>query len=188
MGRKGERGKKQIRFISMDPSLSNTALVWGSIIDGELYPEDWVLAKTRKSQEGRVGADTVRRCRYTLDTIRDIVEEIDPDVCFAETPSGSKSSHAAKSYGASCCFIASLPTPVVEVTPKQLKGLTAGSGASKVEIMDWAEDLFPDFPFDRHLSGAMVVGKMEHVADAIGAVYAGMKTDYYKELEEEYGW
>lgn len=159
----------------MDPSLTNTALVWGFIRDGELEPVDWTLSVTKPNKNMKVAEDTVDRCRHTQGVIQEVLDDWQPDICFAETPSGSKSSNAMKSYGVSCAYIAQLVPKSVEVTPTELKQATVGKKtASKDEMMEWAYDSFPDFPWEFY-QGKLKKAKMEHVADAIGAAYTGMK-------------
>lgn len=180
-----KNSKKTYKFLAMDPSLANTALVWGYITDGEIEPVDWILAVTGKSKnkQVRVSSDTVDRCKHTIGFINEVLEDWKPDICFAETPSGSKSSNAMKSYGVSCAYIALMNPPAIQVSPTELKQATVGKNtASKQEMMDWAESLHPDFPWERKKDGTMVVGRMEHVADAIGAAYAGIQTDQYAQI------
>jgi hypothetical protein len=41
---------KKLKFISIDPSLANTAIVWGEIENGSLKLTDFVLSKTDKDK------------------------------------------------------------------------------------------------------------------------------------------
>ena len=176
-----------MRFISMDPSLRNTAIVWGDIVDGKVIPQDYKISITSKddSKKIRVSSDTISRVRKTLSLIAEIIAEVKPTICFAESPSGSKSSSAMMSYGVSCCFIAAMTPPAIEVTPTELKmGSVGTKTASKTEMIEWAVNTYPDFPFEKKPSGEVVVGRMEHVADAIACAAAGIKTPLFKQIEK----
>jgi hypothetical protein len=94
-----------------------------------------------------------------------------PNVCFAETPTGSQSSNAMKGYGVSCAYIALLDPPAIQVTPNSIKK----------EVMDWVDSKFPNF-LTKKSNGEILVTKMEHVADAVVAAVVGMKTDQFKQI------
>ena len=174
-----------IRFLSIDPSMANTALVFGYIENGILHPEGFYLSQTTKTKNKQIRAssDMIRRCRETVKLINETLEEQQPNIVFCETPSGSQNSKSAQGYGISCVYIALMNPPAIEVTPIELKKATVGKKtASKKEMINWAAKEFPNFPFFRKKDGSIIEGKMEHVADAIGAAYAGLLTDQYKQL------
>lgn len=166
-----------LKFISVDPSLSNTAVVYGTII-GEVIPEGYFLLHTDPPKKGEKKINSiVSRAKYILDELRDFVNKFNPDVCFAELPTGSQSSSASISVGVSCCIIATLGDKTVSVTASDVKMNSVGSKtATKKEIMGYCENKYPNFMFERKKDGSMVEGRMEHVCDAICIAEVGFKT------------
>lgn len=174
-----------MRFLSIDPSLRNTALVWGEIKgDDDITISGYELIQTTKSKNKQIRAssDLIERSRTVLRGVQEIVSEINPHICFAETPSGSQNASGAKSYAISCMIIAALNPPAIEITPIELKVKTVGKKtASKDEIIKWVDERFPGV-LEVKRNGEINKGKMEHVADAICATIAGMNTTQFKQL------
>lgn len=165
------------KFIAIDPSLNNTAIVWGYILDdGRIQPVDYEISITKKSKEKiAVAQDIVNRASQTMNMLRDRIFNWSPDYCFGEFPSGSQSSSAMRSYGVSCCYLAMLPN-FTGVTPNEVKKVTGIKNASKDDMMEWAERAYPKFPWERKKDLSLVKGRMEHVADAVAvAVVANNK-------------
>lgn len=179
----------EVKFMSMDPSLRNTAIVYGTIdlFTDTLSPTGYFIINTEKSKDKTVrqSSDTVRRARSVISTLSEFIDDWKPDICFAETPSGSKSSSAMKSYGMSCCFIALMDPPAIQVSPIELKKVVNGTNrASKDEIIEFVKNKFPEFELETKSDGTVVVGRMEHVADAVVAACAGIETSQYGMLKK----
>ena len=176
---------KKLKFIAIDPSLCNTAIVYGVIKKGKLVPKGWKIITTVKStiKSIRVSSDLVNRCTVINNELNSFIKEFKPKVCFAETPSGSKSHNAAISYGVSCFTIALMNPPAIQLTPVEVKKRTVGKNtATKNEMMSWADTNYPDFPYERNKQGALIKARMEHVCDAIAIADAGLQTDQFKQL------
>jgi len=175
-----------MKFISIDSSLANTGVAVGTIdMAGRITVTKIMLTETKKTKNKQVRAssDTISRCRQTHEFLTEIIMKEMPTLLFAETPSGSQSSAGMKSYGATCMLIASLLPPPIEVTPDEVKKASVGkSTASKKEMMEWAENLFPDVQWDKNKDGSLK-NKNEHMADAIAIAYAAVKTDIFKRMQ-----
>lgn len=177
---------KIINFLSMDPSFRNTAIVKGQIVDGIVTLTGYELTITSKTKNKKIRAssDAVDRCRILMDSISDQLDKFKPNVTFSETPSGSQSAASMKGYGISCALIALLRPPAIQVSPMEVKVASVGSKtASKEEMIAWAVENHPELDWPRKPNGDVVKAKGEHIADAIAVVYAGMKTDQYKQIE-----
>ena len=173
----------EYKFVAIDSSMRNTGVVVGRIIDNEIFVDTIHLTTTEKTKNKQVRAssDTVSRCRSTFNFVQDILKKETPNVVFAETPSGSQSSSAMKSYGITCMLIASINPPPIEVTPIEVKMASFGKKtASKKDMIDWAANKYPDLPWFFH--GGKLQAKNEHIADAIAAAHAGIKTNEFKQL------
>lgn len=170
-----------MKFISIDSSLANTGIAIGTINSkGEPEVGQIKLHTTEKSKNKQIRAssDTINRCRSTHKFIQSIIDIIQPDFIFMETPSGSQSAAGMKSYGATCQLIASLNPRPIEVTPNEVKMASVGKKtASKRDMIDWAHDKFPDLSWFINKSTKELQNKNEHMADAIAIIYAGIETD-----------
>lgn len=169
-----------ITFLSVDPSLSNTAIVWGDIYpDNSMNFYNYKLIHTEKKKGEKVIPDLVYRSTTILRCLKDVLDEIQPDVCFVELPTGSQSSNASIGVGISCCIIAYLKLrckQVVTVTASSVKlDAVKNKNATKKEIMAYCENKYPNFLFERKKDGSLVEGRMEHVCDAICIAESGLK-------------
>lgn len=114
----------------------------------------------------------------------------DKQVAFAEIPSGAQSAAAAKALGISTGILSTVGAVgafkgrLIQVTPAEVKKLATGSKVgSKEEMIEWAVKHWPDAPWPRvKKTGAIIAGKAEHLADACGAIHAGIQTDQFKQL------
>ena len=62
-------------FLSADPSLKNTALVWGTIKGGVVEPLGHMISTTDKVKGEKVMIDMVNRARKTIENILDEANE-----------------------------------------------------------------------------------------------------------------
>lgn len=168
----------RVKIIGIDPSLRNTGIAtgWLDIDTLEWGIDSLHLAKTEKGKE-----KTVRKSSEDYDRSRIIYEalkvaEHDAAIAFVEMPIGSQSAAAMKSYGMCIGLIASLDCPVIQVAPGQVKDRAVGSKtATKEEMIEWAHNLFPNINWLRH--GGRLMAANEHLADAVAAINAGVKSD-----------
>lgn len=174
-------------FMSIDPSLRATGVVTGSIYleDGEPVIEPQVakliVTELDKTKKVRAVSDVISRARFIIENIQSIIEITKPTVVFAETPTGSQSAAAMKSYGMMCAVIGSINPPPIEVTPNEVKVAAVGSKtASKREMIDWAAGKYPVINWYYH--GGRLQNKNEHIADAIGAAEAGIKGTQFRQM------
>ncbi|MNN85981.1 hypothetical protein D3C81_2033310 [compost metagenome] len=85
------------------------------------------------------------------------------------------------SYGACISLIASLDIPVIQCTPAEVKKFATGDKmATKEEMIAWATQKFPQVNWLER--GGKYLAKNEHLADATGAINAGLNTDDFKAL------
>lgn len=173
-----------MRIMGFDPSLKNFGMSKGNLVNGVFVPDTVSLTQTEKGKDlkgVRKSSDDIRRCRVLFEGLSDFVKEV--DVVFVEVPHGSQSASAAYSKGVSHMAIASIEVPVIQVTAEEVKVAAVGKKtATKAEMIDWAHGLYPDLDWLRarnNPNGALTSAN-EHIADSIGAVHAGMKTDEFR--------
>lgn len=174
-----------MKFIAIDSSLANTGIAVGTIgPTGIIKVEEIHLTETKKSKNKQIRAssDAISRGRQTYNFVQGFISMHKPAIVFAETPSGSQTSSAMKSYGMTCQLIASLNPAPLEVTPNEVKIASVGTKtASKDEMMKWAEGLYPNLEWDRNKDGKLK-NKNEHMADAIAIAYAGLVTPEFSRM------
>jgi len=111
------------------------------------------------------------------------------DIIFAEVPVGTRSSRGMCAYGMCCQLIGALEilnNPCIQVTASQVKKALHGNPkASKHEMIAAAFKQYPNLNWPTHQANGrpvMTGGKAEHMADAIGAILAGLQTNQFQSL------
>lgn len=166
-----------MKFISIDPSMSNTAIVWGNINkDKTISLIDYKVIHTEKSSDKKVPVmvDRLNRIRDLFSVVDEVIISFPPDFCFGELPSGSQSSTASVGIGVSLAVLAKLPN-LVDVTPMDVKKVIGGGIITKDQIMDYCLNKYPDFNFEKKKDGTLVKARMEHLCDSIVIAEAGIK-------------
>jgi Holliday junction resolvasome RuvABC endonuclease subunit len=128
-------------------------------------------------------SDDIERARKLHEGLHNFIQ--DADLVIVEVPVGSQSARAMASYGICIGIIASIDKPLIQVTPTEVKLAACGKKtASKAEMIDWATNQFPEANWIKHKSkGEWVLGnKNEHLADAVAAIVAGVKTDTFQQM------
>lgn len=174
-----------MKIVAIDPSLSNTCLTAFDFSDDRLIVTGSVTISTQKNPNKKIRAssDLIERCVDLYRGSYQFVKRYEPDIIFAETPSGSQSASGMKNYGVSCFLLASLPDRCLEVTPHEVKMASVGKkNASKKEMIAWAHEQHPEAPW--LIRNGFPLMKQEHLADSIGVMYAGMQTKEFEWLKK----
>lgn len=144
---------------------------------------DIVQTEVQKTPRGVPKShDDLRRARDVQAVINDRIATWKPDFIVAEIPFGSQSARSSWTLGIALGILSAIPN-LIEVTPRQVKESTGEKHADKDLMIEWAMNLHPDAPWKmRKLKGNMVQvsGSNEHMADAVGAVYAALRTEQFK--------
>lgn len=175
-----------VKILGIDPALRNFgyAIARVSVETGEILSiDDLVLVKTEDDAGKKVrrNSDDLRRAKAHVDALKRLTSGV--DFAMAEVPVGSQSARAMASYGICIGVLASCDVPLIQVTPTENKVCATGKKtASKEEMIEWAHGLFPNAPWlTRKTKGETVLkNENEHLADAVGAIYAGLQTDEWK--------
>jgi Holliday junction resolvasome RuvABC endonuclease subunit len=174
---------KEYKFVAFDPSITNTAAVVGICgEDRSITPWAGVIFKTKPNSSTKSKIDDyITRCHILFTQVLTYITAYKPDIIFVESPMGSQSNSAAKSFAAMCMMTGAIRTiasewncKVITVTPIAVKkAALERNSVEKSEMIDWAMKLWPDFPW--HLtSGGRVLNENEHLADCFGIVLAGI--------------
>lgn len=181
----------KILVAGMDPSFTSWGTAEGTLdlTTGFLDEVTLDIAKTEKgsAKQVRVNSDDLLRCEYLAAKAFEVGQRC--KVIFVECPVGSQSANAMKSYGACVGVLGALRSQgiqVIEVTAFEVKkALTGNKNATKGEMIKAAMALYPDanWPMQTQKGVTSVVaGTAEHMADAIGAIHAGVCTPVFQNL------
>lgn len=148
----------------------------------ELCVDQLTLIKTQKddSKQVRKSSDNLRRSKELHDAM--ILAVQDCTVVFAEIPSGGQSADAVLAFGIVIGLYASLPVPLIEVTPSETKLAAVGTRtASKQEMIEWGFETYPDANWKLTKRKGIMVPTLdnEHLADACAIAHAGIKTKQF---------
>lgn len=180
-----------MRIAGIDPSLSNFGLVKGHLSVNkdttQLVLTDMQLVQSEADKKSaksvRKNSDDLRRAQTLCKATKAFIEDV--DLVFVEVPVGSQSARSMASYGICIGILGSVTKPIIQVTPAEVKIAATGSKtASKMNMIDWAMNLYPSLPwlFQKRHGVLTPVNKNEHLADSIGAVHAGIRTDEFAQL------
>lgn len=174
--------------MGLDPSMNNFGMVVGKLDLDTGVLSDLTLSLSSPSKP--TDKKTVRQNSKDLDHARnqyqnlhDFINHHNPDLVCVEIPVGSQSARAMASYGMCIGILASINTPLIQVTPTEVKMAAVKSKtATKQEMIDWAANMYPEASWLTHKSkGVLTLTQAnEHLADALAAIYAGVKTDQFK--------
>lgn len=177
---------KLIKVVGLDPSLSNFGISVGSLnIDtNDLVIERFHLVETKSGDKKsiRVNSDDLRRASEIWKIVKPVVDEA--NLVFCELPVGSQSSRAQTSYGICIGVLACIQKPLIQMTPNEIKMFVGNrKDTTKEAIIQWAVEKQPNAPWLTKISKGQttLLGKNEHLADSVAAIYAGLETDQYKQ-------
>jgi Holliday junction resolvasome RuvABC endonuclease subunit len=176
----------KIPVLGMDPSLRNWGLASAELDleTGELSTPHLSLVET-KDLEGK----QVRQNSSDLHLAEQLASAIMPlahnaKVIFVECPTGSQSARAMASYGICVGVLGALraiSVPLVEVTALESKLVMTGlRTATKQQMIQAAFDRYPNSNWPKTRNGLAL--KAEHMADAIAAIHAGVRTPTFQNL------
>ncbi|QDH83945.1 hypothetical protein Axy10_054 [Achromobacter phage vB_AxyP_19-32_Axy10] len=154
--------------------------------DGTMDPPTLAVVKTAEEAKGK----QVRMNSYDIEQAQTLYGEVLPmalasKVIFVEVPHGSQSASGMKGYGMCIGILGALRAqgiPFIEVTESESKKLFAGDrNATKDMMIQAARSWYPTANWPMH-SGKINASKAEHMADAIAAIHAGVRTSQFQQL------
>lgn len=175
----------KVKLVGIDPALNNLGLAQATLDleTMDLHIDNLALPQTG-SENGktvRKNSDDIRRAKILYDGMIEACKGA--SFAIAEVPVGSQSSRAMASYGICVGVLAACPIPLIQVTPSEVKLAAIGEkNASKIEMIEWAMDKYPYANWVMRKSKGIMVAQNcnEHLADAIAAIEAGLKTEQFK--------
>lgn len=180
-----------IKVVGFDPSLTAWGIAVGTFnIQGNTLSIESVKTVspvTSKNKSTRVNSDDLERASQLAEAAVTAVRGA--HAVFVEVPVGSQSARAMASYGICVGILGTMRSqgiPFFEVTATEVKMAATGKRtATKKEMISWATGKFPDVAWPRykkHGELLLVESEVEHQADAIGAINAGLLCQPFKQL------
>lgn len=183
---------KNLILAAIDPALSNFGLARASydLATGEITPLAVALVSTeaRDKKTVRKNSDDLRRASESFVAMQDWIAGA--TVVFAEVPTGTQSARGALSNGVCIGILSSIgnlpyvsgpQARMIQVSPIEVKLASVGSKtASKQDMIDWAVSKAPKLGWITHRH--KLTAANEHPADALAAIYAGVKTEEFRAL------
>lgn len=180
-----------INVVGYDPSLRNWGIACGTyntVSQQILIPKVSVIQpEVTTSKQVRQNSKDLQSA-YEL-TVGALAVVHDAQAVFIEVPVGSQSARAMASYGI-CVGVAgalrAANVPFFEVTATEVKlAATRNKNATKGDMIKWAMTAHPEanWPMYKQKGIELVSeAKAEHMADAIGAIYAGISSVPFQQL------
>lgn len=179
----------KIRVLGEDPSMRNWGIAVADIVvdvDNMSYAVqvlDLILVETESSKDVkktvRRNSDDLDRAQLIHEKRNEAYDKYKPDISFVEVPVGSQSARAMCSYGICVGVLGAREEPIIQMKPDEVKLAGAGDKyATKEEMIHWATITHPDAPW--MVRAGKFIAKNEHLADALAAIYAGLKSDQFK--------
>jgi len=188
----------KMSVVGFDPSLTH----WG-IAHAELDLTTGFLEKVRLTlvEPVRLTTKQVRQNSKDLHETRQLATAAfaaarGAEAVFVEVPVGSQSARAMASYGICVGVLGSIlaeSIELIEVTASEVKeAFTGNRSASKEAMIAQAVSLYPGANYPRYTKNGKTYKKgdimttAEHVADALGAIHAGVNTPLFQNLMRLY--
>lgn len=182
------RGKTNtIKVLGLDPAFANFGVVFAELnldtLDFDIIDMELIKTKKLAGKGDRVSSDRLRRAKEIHTALQKWYAEA--SLVFAEIPQGTQSASAATALGMSAGIIACCPLDVIEVTAREVKiGAIGKPTATKDQMINWATQLHPQADWLTKTRQGVVsfTGANEHLADAVGVINAGLKTDQFLQV------
>ena len=176
-----------MKIVGVDPSLRNFGIVVAEldINTMEFKIQEMRLIESednaKKAKTVRKNSDDLRRAKLLHDGFVELCQGA--TIAFVEVPVGSQSARAMASYGICIGVLSACPIPMIQLTPTEVKlAMTGEKTATKDEMIEAAVKAHPYAKWmTRKVKGEIaLLNDNEHLADATGAITAGILTNEFK--------
>lgn len=173
-------------LVGIDMAFAHMGLARFRVDGAVLTCLDLLLVSTAPDDSGKVVRKSSTELRRARELQRALVAYCSgATLACVEVPSGSQSASAARALGIAVGVLSSCPIPIVEVTQREVKMASVGKPtASKPEVIAWAGRRWPtaNWRTVKRKGVTVLTADNEHLADACGAVCAGIATDEFQRL------
>ena len=182
---------KVIKVVGQDPSLRNWGLAVGSLdLETKKLTVEYVNLTNPVLPTGKQVRQNSSDLESALQLYKGATDAAKgAHAVFVEVPVGSQSARAMASYGICVGVLGALRAngiPFFEVTPTEVKLASVGNKtASKQDMIKWAMESHPEANWPTYKQNGKVMvseAKAEHMADAIAAIYAGIRCNSFQQI------
>ena len=183
-----------LKVVGFDPSLRNWGIAHGFLTMNSEAKWHLDISRMSVTQPVLPKGKQVRQNCEDLEAAEQLCKAAweaakGAQAIFVEIPVGSQSAMAMKGYGLCIGVLGALRTagiPFFEVTPTEVKMATVGiKTATKEQMIAWATAKYPNAGWPYYLEKGeqlLSAAKAEHMADAIGAIEAGLSCNSFQQL------
>lgn len=174
-----------MKIAGIDPALRNTGIAIAEFdsAKAKLIITDLYLVSTTPEINTMQGEDTLRRCKEIYKKVMEHTK--DCELVVAEIPTGGSNNKTAFALGAGfTAALVGLPQPLITVSPYEVKNAALPDYPAKLRnkaaMVAWAiekhpEAPWPAYPFQGKFNPIKNIDYIEHLADAIASIYAGLE-------------
>jgi Holliday junction resolvasome RuvABC endonuclease subunit len=182
---------KVIKVVGQDPSLRNWGLAVGTLdLETKKLTVEYVDLTNPVLPTGKQVRQNSSDLESALQLYKGAADAaIGAHAIFVEVPVGSQSARAMASYGVCVGVLGALRAngiPFFEVTPTEVKLAAVGNKtATKQEMIKWAMESHPEANWPTYKQNGKVMvseAKAEHMADAVAAIYAGIRCNSFQQM------
>lgn len=183
----------KLKINGFDPSMSNFGIAQ-CLVDPDTFEVEVVnLILHKTTSEAKKGvikqSDDLRRAREVCAAMTEASRHV--ALAVSEIPFMNPAGYALANWNAAMMVgvLASCPVPLIQVSPQDVKMAAVGTRtAAKEEMIEWAVAKHPNANWLTMKRGGKLVptAANEHLADAVAAVYAGMKTVQFQQAAAMY--
>jgi Holliday junction resolvasome RuvABC endonuclease subunit len=180
----------KIKVVGFDPSMSAFGIAKMTVDVDTLVPEieDLELVETERTKDDKL---KVIKSSSDLERARRVQERMvaaceGRALAISEIPFSHAQMYpsAILNTGVVIGVLASIRIPLIQVQPREVKLVALGHHqGAKEEMIHWALTRYPNAPWRTMKRGGKLVptAANEHLADAVAAVEAGLKTQQFQQ-------
>lgn len=182
---------KVIKVVGQDPSLRNWGVAVGTLnLETKKLTIEYVDLTNPVLPTGKQVRQNSSDLESALQLYKGATDAaIGAHAVFVEVPVGSQSARAMASYGICVGVLGALRAngiPFFEVTPTEVKLAAVGNKtATKQDMIKWAMESHPEANWPTYKQNGKVMvseAKAEHMADAVAAIYAGIRCNSFQQM------
>ena len=182
---------RKVPIVGMDPSMSNWGIAtgWLDLDTKQVEIKSLSVTKPVHPTGKQVRQNSIDLASSEQLSAKAMQAVQDAKAVFVEVPVGSQSARAMASYGICVGILGAMRAagkPFFEVTPTEVKVQATGKAtATKKDMIQWAASAHPEANWPTYTRGGQTLiaeAQAEHMADAVGAIYAGINTSQFNQL------
>ena len=175
-----------MKVLGFDPSFRNWGYVKGDLdVSTGVFTPEVIGVLSYPVEKAKTVRKNSKDIEYIVRLIDDLVDLIDDvSLIFAEVPHGSQGARASVGYGVCVALLAVIQQSgksLIEVSATEVKAVVGTGKVTKKLVIEWVTERFPDLNYP--MSRGKLASSVEHIADAIVTVHAGLCTQEFLRIK-----